>query len=166
MQIMFRKFLIILLPCIWVSCSSNNAPDQVTSSDTQTILGVDVGTIIDVVPVEIKGEGSIIGATAGGMIGGLVGAVIGDGSPFEGDGRTVSTVYGAAAGAALGYFIESKLGDNNGFQIIIQLDDQDEPIAIIQGQELIEENNIDLSVGTKVSVVYGKNVRILPFQQN
>ena len=70
---MLKKILIILSLFVITSCSSTSST-QVELKDANRVLNVDLGVVIDVEPVSIKGETSKIGATAGAVIGGLVSA--------------------------------------------------------------------------------------------
>ena len=77
--IIHMKFKIILLCLIYkilTSCKTTNQTD-VKKSDTQKVTDIKYGNIISSLPVKVKGEGSLIGATTGALIGGLLGFVSG-----------------------------------------------------------------------------------------
>ena len=93
---MLKKIIIILSIFLVISCSSTSS-NQVELKDANRVLNVDLGVVIDVEPVSIKGESSKIGAAAGGIIGGLVGSKVGDGV-----GRQVAIVAGIVTGKQIG----------------------------------------------------------------
>jgi len=151
---MLKKIIIIFSLFLITSCSSTNS-NQVERRDANRVLNVDLGVVIDVEPVSIKGESSKIGAVAGGVIGGLVGSTVGDGV-----GRQVAIVAGTVAGGVVGYFIPAKLGEHNGFQYTIVLDETKKPILVIQG--VSGEKGRDFKVGDRVTIVYGNQIKVIP----
>ena len=70
----------------------------------------------------------------------------------------IAIVYATIGGAVLGYVTEALLGNHDGFQYIIDLDDSSEDVAIAQGSETIIEN------GERVVIIFGKPVRVLPYE--
>jgi outer membrane lipoprotein SlyB len=151
---MLKKLLIILSVFLITSCSSTSS-NQVELKDANRVLNVDLGVVIDVEPVSIKGETSKIGATAGAVIGGLVGSKVGDGV-----GRQVAIVAGTVAGGVIGYFVPVKLGEHNGFQYTIVLDETKKPILVIQG--VSGKEGRDFKVGDRVTIVYGNQIKVIP----
>lgn len=75
------------------------------------------GVVESVRAVEVKGQGSGLGAVAGGLAGALVGNQIGDGN-----GRTVATIAGAGGGAYLGNEIEKNKNARTSYQIRVRMD--------------------------------------------
>jgi outer membrane lipoprotein SlyB len=153
---MLKKLLVVF--CLFLtSCGTfiSTSSNQVERKDANRALNADLGVVIDVVPVSIKGETSNIGAVAGGVIGGLVGSKVGDGV-----GKQVAIVAGSVAGGVIGYFIPVKLGEHNGFQYTIILDETKKPILVIQGKS--GEEGKDFKVGDRVTVVYGNQVKVIP----
>ena len=151
---MLKKIIIIFSLFLITSCSSTSS-NQVERRDANRVLNVDLGVVIDVEPVSIKGESSKVGAVAGGVIGGLVGSTVGDGV-----GRQVAIVAGTVAGGVVGYFIPAKLGEHNGFQYTIVLDETKKPILVIQG--ISGKEGRDFKVGDRVTVVYGNQIKVIP----
>jgi outer membrane lipoprotein SlyB len=151
---MLKKIIIIFSLFLITSCSSTSS-NQVERRDANRVLNVDLGVVIDVEPVSIKGETSKIGAVAGGAIGGLVGSTVGDGV-----GRQVAIVAGTVAGGVIGYFVPVKLGEHNGFQYTIVLDETKKPILVIQG--VSGEKGRDFKIGDRVTVVYGNQIKVIP----
>ena len=66
-------------------------------------------------------------------------------------------MYGLIGGAAIGYVLEAKLGDHDGFQYVIDIDDNDKDIAVVQGDKEPLVN------GERVIILYGDNIRVTPF---
>ena len=151
---MLKKILIIFSLVFIVSCSSTSS-NRVERKDANRVLNVDLGVVIDVEPVSIKGEKSNIGMATGAIIGGLVGSTVGDGV-----GRQVAIVAGTVAGGVIGYFVPVKLGEHNGFQYTIVLDETKKPILVIQG--VSGERGRDFKVGDRVTVVYGNQIKVIP----
>ena len=148
---------LIILSIFFLSCNST-IPTNVKKSETQKIIKIDYGNIISSVPVEIKGEGSEIGAVAGAMAGGLLATqVCGDeliaGTPCQ----DIAILYGTIGGAALGYATEAKLGNHNGFQYVIDVDETENDIALVQGDISPLKN------GQRIVILYSDTVRVLPF---
>ena len=138
-------------------CNSTN-PKNVTKSDTQKITSIKYGYIISSMPVKIKGEGSVIGATTGGLIGGLLGTQIcGEEEVLGTKCQDIAVVYGTIGGAALGYVTEAILGNHDGFQYIIDIDDQEDDIAVVQGDKET------LIAGERVVILYSNDIRVAPF---
>ena len=74
-QINVKYIFILILSLFLVSCNTTN-PSDVKKSDTQRIKSIKYGNIVSSLPVKVKGEGSLIGATTGAMIGGLLGTQV------------------------------------------------------------------------------------------
>ena len=68
--------------------------------------------------VEVKGQGSGIGAVAGGVVGGVLGNQVG-----HGRGRTAATVVGAGAGAYAGHEIEKNMNRKVSYQVRVRMND-------------------------------------------
>ena len=122
-----KKFIVLILSFIIIqSCSTS--PDKIDAEDANTVLAADMGRILDVVPVRIRGQKSELGAAAGAVIGGIAGKKVGSGS-----GQDISQVVGAVAGGIIGYYSPVVLGEHNGFEYAIKLDDVKKSVVIIQG---------------------------------
>lgn len=151
---MLKKLFVFFSLVLIVSCSSTSS-NRVERKDANRVLNVDLGVVIDVEPVSIKGEKSNVGMATGAIIGGLVGSTVGDGV-----GRQVAIVAGTVAGGVIGYFVPVKLGEHNGFQYTIVLDETKKPILVIQG--VSGKEGRDYKVGDRVTVVYGNQVKVIP----
>jgi outer membrane lipoprotein SlyB len=151
---MLKKILIIFSLVLTVSCISTSS-NRVERRDANRVLNVDLGVVIDVEPVSIKGKTSDVGKATGAIIGGLVGSTVGDGVS-----RQIAIVAGTVTGGIIGYFIPVKLGEHNGFQYTIVLDETKKPILVIQG--VSGKEGRDYKIGDRVTVVYGNEVKVIP----
>jgi outer membrane lipoprotein SlyB len=154
MKLSLSFFLVFFL----VACSSTS-PTDVKQSEAQSIKNIEYGYIKSSIPVKVKGEGGIVGAATGAMIGGLLGtAVCGESEVAGTKCQDIGIVYGTIGGAALGYVTQAFLGNHDGFQYIITLDSTEKDIAIVQANDTV------LSNGERVVIIYGENVRVLPYE--
>ena len=153
------KFLLIISIIFIYSCSSTS-PTNVKTSDAQKITAVEYGIIKSSSPIKIKGESNWIGATAGGMIGGLLGTqVCGEEEIIGTKCQDIAVVFGTIGGAALGTVTQAMLGNHDGFQYIIDIDNSNTDSAFVQGD--VEA----ISDAQKVVIIYGEDVRVLPFEE-
>ena len=154
-----KLIALFVISTILVSCNTTR-PTDVKKSDTQKITSIKYGNIISSMPVKIKGEGSVIGATAGGLIGGLLGTqVCGEKETAGTKCQDIAIVYGTIGGATIGYVTEALLGNHDGFQYIIDTDNNSEDVAIVQGSTALLEN------GERVVIIYGDTIRVLPYAE-
>ncbi len=156
---MIIKFILIIFFFILTACNTTS-PDSVKRSDAQKINNIQYGNIVSSLPVKVKGEGSLIGASTGAMIGGLLGTqVCDDGKKLIAGAKCeeIAIVYATIGGAALGYVTEAMFGNHQGYQYIINIDNNVEDIAIVQGNDIRIEN------GERVVIIYGKTIRVLPY---
>ena len=150
---------IFLISVFFIYACSNTSPTNVKTSDAQKVTSIEYGTIKSSIPVKIKGESNWIGATAGGMIGGLLGtAVCGEEELVGTKCQDIAVVFGTIGGAALGSVTQAKLGDHDGFQYIIDIDNSENDSAIVQG------DNEALKNGQKVVIIYGNDIRVMPYE--
>ena len=75
------------------------------------------GTVTNTKTVQIKGEGTGLGAVAGGVLGGVLGHQVGGGR-----GKDVATVAGAAGGAYAGHQVEKNAKSKTQYQVIVKLE--------------------------------------------
>ena len=153
----FKIFLIIFISIFLASCNTTN-PTDVKKTDTQKITSIKYGNIVSSMPVKVKGEGSMIGASTGALIGGLLGTQVCGKELIAGAKcEEIAIVYATIGGAALGYVTEAILGNHDGYQYIIDLDNSNDDIAIVQGSETLLQN------GERVVIIFGKTIRVLPY---
>ena len=153
----FKIILLTFILAILTSCNTSN-PTNVKKTDTQKITAIKYGNIISSLPVKVKGEGGLVGATTGAMIGGLLGTQICGKELIAGAKcEEIAIVYATIGGAALGYVTEAVLGNHDGYQYIINVDDSSDDIAIVQGSET------KLNDGERIVIIFGKTIRVLPY---
>ena len=157
---MIKKLILsTILSFFLASCFSTN-PTNVKTSDAQKISKVEYGIIITSLPVKIKGEGNWIGASAGAMIGGLLGTQLSGDKEIVGTKcQDIGVVFGAIGGAAAGTVTQAILGNHDGFQYIVDMDNSVKDSAFVQGDKKVIPN------GQKVVIIYGKDIRILPYKK-
>ena len=153
---MLKKILTTLSILLVTSCGTimTTSSDKVSRSDTNKVLVSDLGVVIDVIPVRIKGDTSKIGAIAGGIIGGIASKNIGSGS-----GKDIAIVTGTVAGGVVGYYSTVKLGEHNGFQYTIVLDETKDAVTIVQGES--KNKNYNFKVSDRVTIIYGNQIRVV-----
>ena len=152
--------ILLIAPIIFLYSCSNTSPTNVKTSDAQKVTAVEYGIIKSASPIKIKGESNWIGATAGAMIGGLLGtAVCGEEEIVGTKCQDIAVVFGTIGGAAIGSVTQAKLGDHDGFQYIIDIDNNENDSAFVQG----DKNS--LKDGQKVVIIYGNDIRVLPYEE-
>ena len=152
--------ILLIAPIIFLYSCSNTSPTNVKTSDAQKVTAVEYGIIKSASPIKIKGESNWIGTTAGAMIGGLLGtAVCGEEEIVGTKCQDIAVVFGTIGGAAIGSVTQAKLGDHDGFQYIIDIDNNENDSAIVQG----DKNS--LKDGQRVVIIYGNDIRVLPYEE-
>jgi len=145
---------------LFLYACSNTSPTNVKTSDTQKVTSIEYGIIKSSSPVKIKGESNWVGATAGAMIGGLLGTqVCGEEEIVGTKCQDIAVVFGTIGGAAIGSVTQAKLGDHDGFQYIIDIDNNENDSAIVQGDK------ISLEKGQRVVIIYGNDIRVMPYEE-
>jgi len=152
--------ILLIAPIIFLYSCSNTSPTNVKISDAQKVTAVEYGIIKSASPIKIKGESNWIGATAGGMIGGLLGTqVCGDEEIIGTKCQDIAVVYGTIGGAAIGTVAQGILGNHDGFQYIIDTDNDEKDSAFVQGDKT------PISKGQRVIIIYGNDIRVLPYEE-
>ncbi|MDB3905797.1 hypothetical protein N9354_00625 [Alphaproteobacteria bacterium] len=152
--------ILLIAPIIFLYSCSNTSPTNVKTSDAQKVTAVEYGIIKSASPIKIKGESNWIGATAGGMIGGLLGTqVCGDEEIIGTKCQDIAVVYGTIGGAAIGTVAQGILGNHDGFQYIIDTDNDEKDSAFVQGDKT------PISKGQRVIIIYGNDIRVLPYEE-
>ena len=153
------KILFFISILFLYSCSSTS-PTNVKTSDAQKVTAVEYGFIKSVSPIKIKGESNWIGATAGGMIGGLLGTqVCGEEEVIGTKCQDIAVVYGTIGGAAIGTVAQAMLGNHDGFQYIVNIDNVEKDSAFVQGDQT------PITKGQRVVIIYGSDIRVLPYEE-
>ena len=153
------KFLLII-PIIFIYSCSSTSPSDVKTSDAQKVTAVEYGIIKSASPIKIKGESNWIGATAGGMIGGLLGTQVCGKEEIVGTKcQDIAVVYGTIGGAAIGTVAQGILGNHDGFQYIVDIDNDEKDSAFVQGDKT------PISKGQRVVIIYGNDIRVMPYEE-
>lgn len=105
------------------------------------------GTVEAVDLVEMKGQGSGVGAVAGGLVGALLGNTMG-----QGNGRTAMTLVGAGGGAYAGNEIEKNTHKTSSYRIRVRLENGGL-------RTLYQRNPPAVAVGDRVKIVNGAVVQ-------
>ena len=152
--------ILSLLSLLMIYACSNTSPTNVKTSDAQKVTSIEYGFIQTSSPVKIKGESNWVGATAGAMIGGLLGtAVCGEEEIIGTKCQDIAVVFGTIGGAAIGSVTQAKLGDHDGFQYIVNIDNNENDSTIVQGDKIPLEN------GQRVVIIYGNDIRVMPYEE-
>ena len=102
------------------------------------------GSVTDMKKVEIKGEGTGLGAVAGGVLGGVLGHQVG-----AGRGKDVATVAGAAGGAYAGHQVEKNAKSKTQYQVIVKLETG-------ESRTFTYNEATQYKIGDKIKVADGK----------
>ena len=152
--------ILLIAPIIFLYSCSDTSPTNVKTSDAQKVTAVEYGIIKSASPIKIKGESNWIGATAGGMIGGLLGTqVCGEEELIGTKCQDIAVVYGTIGGAAIGTVAQGILGNHDGFQYIVDIDNDEKDSAFVQGDKT------PISKGQRVVIIYGNDIRVLPYEE-
>lgn len=91
---------------------ANRAPVQVASKCAEC------GVVESIREIDVKGEGSGVGAVGGAVVGGVIGHQVGSGR-----GQDVATVVGAVGGAVAGHQIEKHVKSTTSYEITVRFED-------------------------------------------
>lgn len=133
------------------ACATDPGPYAYSPYEAGAISHVEEGTVLAVRPVvfdqQRRGSGALVGGAAGATIG----------SQFGGDsgGHLLGAVIGGMVGAVAGDAVSTG-NARNGFAYTIRRQRDDSVIEIAQ----VEPQ--PLQPGTRVSIVYGDRVRVVP----
>ena len=116
-------------------------PNRPASPTQLAAACANCGTVESVRAVEVKGEGSGIGAVAGGLTGAVVGSQLG-----RGHGNTAMTILGAAGGAFAGNEIEKNVKKQVSYRVTVRMDD---------GSFRTVSQSAPAALGDKVRIVDG-----------
>jgi outer membrane lipoprotein SlyB len=111
---------------------------RVVKAPRQAASCTSCGTVESIRTVQLKGEGSGLGAVAGGVTGAVLGNQIGNGR-----GQTAMAVIGAAGGAYAGHEIEKNMKKRYSYRVTVRMDDgsfrtisQSQPPAVAVGSKV------------------------------
>ena len=93
------------------------------------------------------------------MIGGLLGTQVCGKEEIVGTKcQDIAVVYGTIGGAAIGTVAQGILGNHDGFQYIVDIDNDKKDSAFVQGDKT------PISKGQRVVIIYGNDIRVLPYE--
>lgn len=125
---------------------TNAAPEgnwNAPSPMTHTVACTACGTVESVGAVQVKGQGTGLGAVAGGVLGGVVGHQVGGGN-----GKTAMTILGAVGGGIAGNEVERRTRSETAFDVHVRMDDgsrrvlrQAQAQAVAVGAHVVVEGN-------------------------
>lgn len=101
-----------------IETSVQNSPPAPAQRPNRDGVCGSCGTLAAVRMVEIRGNGTGLGALAGGLTGAVVGSQLG-----KGDGNTAMTILGAAGGALAGNEIEKNVKKRVTYRVTVHMDD-------------------------------------------
>ncbi|MGF1455772.1 MAG: hypothetical protein ACFB6R_10390 [Alphaproteobacteria bacterium] len=133
------------------ACAPAPGGNTVSRGSLGTPSRVAYGEVIDVRAVNIEGQQSGKGALAGAAVGAATGVGIAGGTTES----IVGGVAGAAIGGLAGNAIERRATTKNAFEYTIR-DSNGQVFNIVQGGDAA------IPTGTRVQIVYGDRVRIVP----
>ena len=147
--IIFSAFGVATMTGLLPRADSMNDPHAMTKN--RVASGADkacnnCGVIESINAVEVRGQGTGLGAVAGGVTGALLGNQIG-----RGNGNTVATIAGAAGGAYAGNEIEKNMKKSLRYQVRVRMDDG-------TYRTIYQTYAPAFAVGDKVKVVNGQVV--------
>jgi outer membrane lipoprotein SlyB len=111
--------------------------------DSKPVACSTCGKIDSIRPIEVRGEGTGLGAVAGGVTGAVVGHQLGNGR-----GNTAMTVLGAAGGAYAGNEIEKNVKTHVVYRVTVRMDDG-------SFRTVSQASAPAFAIGDKVRVVQG-----------
>jgi outer membrane lipoprotein SlyB len=159
------KKLSVLVVCAGLmalaGCASNLGGSSYYRSEARSIQRVELGTLVAVHFVKIKG-GSARGGISSGDVGTAAGAVAGGiaGNSFgSGNGRALATVGGVVLGALAGHALASNMSSANGVQLTVRLNNG-RLIAVTQ-----QAGRTNWRLGQQVEVLIAQDgtARVQPF---
>jgi outer membrane lipoprotein SlyB len=128
-----------------VRAKARAAPARVASSAPAQASNkcAECGVVESVREVDVKGQGSGLGAVGGAVVGGVLGNQVGGGR-----GKDVMTVVGAVGGAVAGNEVEKRVKSSKSYEITVRFDDG-------TSRAISEANAPSWRAGDKVRVVNG-----------
>lgn len=136
-----RRLLIVCMLVAATACVTSKSSAVYSRQQTQRAYTVYNATVLELRVVEIEGKSGRVGTLGGAWIGSTAARSAGDGH-----GSSVLGAVGGVAGAIIGRGAERELTANEGFEIILKLDN-DEIVAVVQGADVV------FTVGERVRVL-------------
>lgn len=136
------------------SCAPNIGGNDYTVGQTGEMNALGVGHIVSKKAVKVYAKDKGVGDIAGGVTGAVLGSAVGGGR-----GAVVGAIGGAVAGGVVGNKIEKAANEQTGYRYIVKTTAGHE-FSVVQGA------TPDLKVGQKVTIVYGKKLRVVNYEGN
>jgi outer membrane lipoprotein SlyB len=135
-------------------CASTQNQNTYYQGEAGKVRQTVFATIVDIRPIEIKGENTGAGALTGGLAGGVAGAQFG-----SGDGQVAALIAGALIGAFAGAAAEQAISDKEGLDITVTTE-KGETLTVAQ---YFSPEDQRLEIGERVLVqTDGSYMRVLP----
>ena len=94
------------------------------------------------------------------MIGGLLGTQVCGKEEIVGTKcQDIAVVFSTIGGAAIGTVAQAILGNHDGFQYIVDIDNDEKDSAFVQGDKT------PISKGQRVVIIYGNDIRVMPYEE-
>jgi outer membrane lipoprotein SlyB len=139
---MNKQFWALALGAAALTGCADNSAMTYNQSQMQRAQSVQLGTVVSVQQVKVKGDSNALLTLGGAALGGLAGSNIGGGSR----GSAAGAVVGAMAGGYGAQAAQKNLGGKNALEITVKLD-SGQTISIVQGAD--------------TPIVNGQRVRVL-----
>jgi outer membrane lipoprotein SlyB len=126
-----------------VAKRTRTAPVQVANNTPARAKCAECGVIESMREIDVRGDGTGLGAVGGAVVGGVLGHQVGSGR-----GNDVATVLGAVGGAVAGNQIEKHARSTKSYEITVRFDDGSSRV-------INEANPPTWRTGDKVKVING-----------
>lgn len=142
---------IIIAGLALTGCAKSLSPDVYSRGEVGSAVQIEDGVVLSVRDVRIEGTRSNIGGGIGAAAGGV-------GGSWAGSGRAgiLGAIAGAVVGAVVGAVAEDAITGSDGIEYLVRRADGD-TVAVVQ-----PKGETQLPPGTKVMLVYGDHIRIVP----
>ncbi len=147
----FLNVMIIALSFSLVACAPDVSSSTYRAGQVGVMSQTMTGTIVGKRLVNIAANDSKVGTAVGAVGGGIAGSFIG------GDIRSnlLAGLGGAVVGGIIGNAVDKKVNSQKGFEYMVRIN-KGKTISVTQAADN------DLAIGTRVLVIYGDTVRIVP----
>lgn len=144
-------YVVLSFGFLLVGCNQDIGTSSYTANQAGEVNRVVPATVVSMRAVTINtssGYGAPIGAVAGGVAGSAIG-----GSTRA---NIIGGLGGAVVGGLAGHAIDQGIGKKKGMEYVLRVTKDKSLITVTQLQDM------QLSVGQKVLVIYGKQTRVVP----
>lgn len=150
MKLLLKLSLMITCSLFMLACAKDVSPSNYDADQIGYAAQVEPGVIVSMRNINID-RNTGVGAVAGAGAGAVAGSTIGGSSTVG----AITAIGGAVLGGLAGNAAEGAILSKQGVEYIIKLDN---------GSTLssAQANGLNLYVGQRVNVIYGKTTRIVP----